>query len=153
MSSRSSFQICQIKQDKAAHPFLERHKSALKTAQTAALMHDQLKKYHDNIAASLERRHAHRHITTSLEHAGISKKLGYIAGYHENRIDEINKGHASDKGHADEAKKIEASTTFSAEAIRCADTHHPLAPETDAAMERLAAKAAKLRLFDPPSGS
>jgi hypothetical protein len=38
--------------------------------------------------------------------------------YHQNRIDKINKGHAS-VDH-DEAKKIEASTRFSAEAHRCA---------------------------------
>jgi len=50
VSSPSSFQICQITQDKVAHPFLKQHEMALEEAQTAALMHDKLMKFHDNAA-------------------------------------------------------------------------------------------------------
>jgi hypothetical protein len=153
VSSLSSFQICQITQDKAAHPLLKQHKSALETAHEAALNHKQLERYHDDLV--LARWNQYRvdvtrpHVTASMAHAQIREKLQHIKAYHQKRIDEINKGHAS-VDH-DEAKKIEASTTFSAEALRCAVDMDPRAPETRTAVKRLSAHAAKSHLFDPPS--
>jgi len=149
VSSRSSFQICQITQDKVAHPFLKQHEEAAKTAHEAALNHKQLESYHHDKV--LENRHDYmrrEHAAASMAHAEIRKKLQDIERYHRKRIDEINAG---DKGHAsvdhDEAKKIEASTTFSAQALKCAVDMDPRTSETRAAVRKLSDQAAKLRLF------
>ena len=81
-------------------------------------------KYHEKKAAVSHEAMRHEHHIAAFHHELISKQLKRIVKYHRNRTKEIKKGDAP-VDH-DEAKKIEASTTFSAEAHRCADMH-PLA--------------------------
>jgi len=78
-------------------------------------------------------------VDTAVKTDKISAALKHIMGYHQNRIGEIEIGHASvDK---DEAKKIETSKTFSAEAHRFADMN----PGTETALTRLSEQAADMK--------
>jgi len=87
-----------------------------------------------------------QHHTDANTHERISRLLKNIVGYHQNRIEEIEGGHASVDD--DEAKKIKASIKFSAKAHRCANMH---LCSMGTALARLSARAAELRLFDPGS--
>jgi len=98
-------------------------------------------------------RHMHQHHMVAFLHDQIAGKLEDIVEYHQNRIDEIKKDHAS-VDH-DEAKKIEVSKGFSTEAQRVAllpaharaqenQTGHGRRKAKGTALTRLSRQAAKL---------
>jgi len=115
VSSRSFFQICQIKQDKD-HPYLGLHEVGLSLANSAAPRYEELPHW---IPPWARRRHFAQRRTN--QYNKIGEELRANAKYHQERIDEIKQDQAAGRVHfvePYEKEKIRNSLEFSAEAIR-----------------------------------